>query len=321
MSIFPDWSLIGLCAVVLVGGLWVWRRPSRSAAIRSSSARLLLAVALLAVISVRPTFGESITTTYASGYDVVLVVDRTTSMGAEDYRGKQARIEGVKADARKIIASVVGSRVAVVEFDNNARLALPFTTDAAAAVSLFDAMGWRESEYGNGSDIGIASELVETLLERSQEQYPNVGRYIVYFGDGEQTQSGTPAAFDNLRQYLSGGLVLGYGTASGGVMRKRTNAEELVTTSDGQTAISRIDEQNLRQIADQLGVVYEHRTADDPVVMETTGASEFPVLRKEPRGVEIYWVFAGVGAVLLVWQLLEEIRSLHRARRSLRWSD
>ena len=50
--------------------------------------------------------------------DVLFVVDTTISMWAEDYNGKNPRMEGVMKDAEYIIDELQGSNFGLIRFDN-----------------------------------------------------------------------------------------------------------------------------------------------------------------------------------------------------------
>lgn len=311
MSLFPDYRLLALALAVLVLAVLLHRQRGMRRGL--ALARRLVLAMLLVVVAARPVVGTSTATTYSAGVDVVIMIDRTTSMAAEDYAGGQMRLQGVKDDIAKLIASVQGSRIAIVVFDNNARVALPFTTDAAAAVSLADAIGWREATYGVGSDISIGVPTARALLERSKAERPNTGRYLVYFGDGEQTVDTPPASFAELQPLVNGGLVLGYGTTTGGPMKEYQGANTYVM-KDGQRALSVIDEANLQRIAQQLQVPYEHRTSGTGLSLSLAKSVYVPTVRHEPRGFELYWIAAGVAVFVLGLELWDDIGRLRRAK-------
>ena len=60
---------------------------------------------------------------------------------------------------------------------------------------------------------------------------------------------------------IDSGAVLGYGTESGGAMYYPGRGY-IRNSSDGSTALSRIDETTLRQISDDLSVSYINETKD-----------------------------------------------------------
>lgn len=299
MNLFPNLPLVVAAAVIVVAaGIGVHR--NRGTRARGTLVRRSVLAVMLVAIALRPMVGTTTQITYSSGVDVILMVDRTTSMAAEDHAAGQTRLEGAKEDLAKLVASVEGSRFAVIVFDNDGRVALPFTTDASAAMSLADAIGWRESAYGVGTDISVGIPTAQRLLERSRTQRPDVGRYLVYVGDGEQTTAAAPASFAPLAPLIDGGYVLGYGSDEGGPMKEYEGAEDHVTR-DGEVVRSVIDEDNLRQIASELGVPYLHRAGPGQLALPVTGEVQVATERRDPRGSELYWIVAlGALAVLAV---------------------
>lgn len=79
--------------------------------------------------------------------DVILVVDRTTSISAEDYDGQKPRLEGVKSDLLSLIERLKGARIALITFDSSARISVPFTSDGSAAATALRALDQEVSTY------------------------------------------------------------------------------------------------------------------------------------------------------------------------------
>lgn len=319
MNVFPNWYLVAastIFVIVTVAIVFASRGLRRAEPfMRRKQWRHLGIAVLLLVIAIRPTVGNVLTTTYTAGADVVLMIDRTTSMGALDYDGDNPRMDGVRADVNSLVTSMAGSRFAVVVFDNNARVALPFTTDASAVISLVDAMDWRNPTYGNGTDITIGLDEAQTLLARSQETHPELDRYLFYFGDGEQTISTAPQSFEPLSGYLTESGVFGYGTQTGAQMLVSRASTAVVADDSNIPQISQIDEQNLTTMAQQLGGSYQHRTQPTSLEVQVDNPTLIPVAHRDPRGFEIYWIAGLLAAGLLTWELWETVAYDRRARK------
>lgn len=268
--------------------------------------------ALLIVASVlAPQFAHQEPPSPPTGADVVLLVDRTTSMGARDHAGGQPRMAGVAADIAEIVAALPNSRFAVITSDNQARISAPWTTDTAAVVTLGETMGWREEGYGTGSDIAAGAPLAEELLRTSAAARPEAERYLFYFGDGEQIAPYEPASFAALADLLDGARVFGYGTDKGGVMALRVDTDELVTRG-GVAQLSRLDEARLRAIAGQLGGVYQHRSASGGLSLPAAPEGAVGGAEATSPGVPLGVLLAAVAAVLLA---CDGAATARRARR------
>lgn len=341
--VLPGWALALLTVVLCAFALWRFvaqRRAGRPAAMwlaRTAMVVLLLVIALRPTI---PTDGQGPRAT--GGLEVYVVVDTTSSMAAEDWAGGQARLDGVKADLQQIVDTLEGAQFSLVTFDAAAVQRVPLTTDSSAMLSAVDVLKQEVTTFSRGSSIDEPVALLGTLLAEAEELNPDQRRVLFYLGDGEQTSGLAPGSFESLAPYLSGGAVLGYGTAQGGRMQEflgerptqfgdTANPQPQPTDlppayiqdpSTGSDALSVVDEPALRSIAEQLGVQYLHRAADSPVAPATTGirVGALTVEPGEPdSSVELYWIFAipfGLLALLELYAAGALLLDLRPGRRT-----
>ncbi|WP_166390153.1 VWA domain-containing protein [Nocardioides ochotonae] len=301
MSVQPVWPVLVLAAVALVLSCWSLRDWRSSSGMQRGALAARVVLALLAVgIGLRPTGLHEVEVPVPSTTDLVLLVDRTASMGALDGPAGRARIEAAGEDLAELVQQTAGANTTVIVFDDVARVAVPFTTDAAAVSTYLRTVGWRPSAKATGSDISVAVELAEQVLRSARAEHPEHQRYLVYAGDGEQTQDGAPGSFGSLREGLTGSLVLGYGTAEGGAMPVAPGEQRLVEI-EGEEQVSRIDGAALSRIAEELGGQYLHRTGPGSLPTLTRGPTSARV-ELQP-GEEHYWVLA-LAAVPFLLHLL-----------------
>lgn len=312
MMFQPIWPvLVGAVLLMVASVIWARRERSNPSGRGRVTAvvRVVLAVAAVA-IGLHPVGTVRVSEPVETTVDLVLVIDRTTSMGARDFAGDRPRMDGAAADLNGVVEAVAGAHLAVVVFDDDARLAVPFTTDATTVSTFLGAVGWRPAVKASGSDISVAAELTERVLRQAAADRPDHDRYLVYVGDGEQTAETPPSSFGPLSELLSGSMVLGYGTRSGGPMAASVEGNELVEI-DGEVQTSRIDEEALQTIADQLGASYHHRVkaGDLPELVAPTSVSRTTELRP---GTEIYWIIAlaaSGGLAVLLWMSATALRA------------
>ena len=308
MAVNPYWPavLVGAGVLALVG-YQLWRARQLSWPL----GRRLLIGLLVVLAALRPGFGVVSDPGRTTNLDVVIMLDRSLSMMAEDYNGSDPRLLGAKADIRRVPERFPGARFAVVTFDHVGRLELPLTTDTTAVMTLVEVAGPREY-YNQGTSIDVGLPAAEAALSSSAQRSPNRKRLLVYLGDGEQTVEKPVDSFATLKTYLSGALVLGYGTTQGGRMR---NGSSYVTDGHGGKALSTIDENNLRQIADQLGGSYQHRTAPSEVQIAAPDVRGTGSSAMVSSGDDWSWL---VGLLLLgpvLWELWDAARGRQFAAR------
>ncbi|WP_334152804.1 vWA domain-containing protein [Microbacterium sp.] len=329
--------LLLLFAPVIALVVWVIVRPSpRNAAagsLRSSkgahrglrshrtvwSLRLVMVLACL-VMLLRPGIPGGATQTLATDTDILLVVDTTSSIVAEDWADGQPRLDGVRDDVAALITEYPGARFALVTFDAAAQLRMPLTTDTTALVGSLGVLRPEVTSRSRGSSIGIAAPLVAETLKAAAESSPDRSRMVFYFGDGEQTATSTPEPFSASAKYTDAGAVFGYGTAEGGPMRITSGG---LGTDDsgyieyqGTDARSTIDEANLEAVAEQLGVEYQHRTADTPPTLPEAPSTTTSYAESGEVGnvTELYWIAALLIVALLGFELTRATMLIARLR-------
>ena len=325
----PSWWV---AVFLVVGvGLCVWgaRRVGKRG--RVATVRRSLMVAMVTLLLAGPSIPGEVTSV-TSNTEVWLVIDRTGSMVAEDYGSeRQPRITGVQSDVNTLIESMAGARFSVQTFDSTMRTVIPMTTDLTAVRSFLDTFTQELSEYSQGSSPDVpATPLLEDVIQASTAAPQNV-RFVVFLGDGE-TSNGAPApdptAWTALAPYIDGGMVIGYGTTQGGMMRayrlgQESSQEYILDYSQPGTppAISRIDEPQLRSMASQLGVPYIHSPNTSEIAARAsrlmTGAELVADSREAITSSRyVMWPFALALTALLaweVWALAGRARAMRRA--------
>ena len=272
-------------------------------------------VAALVLILLQPGFGTRAVPNQVSDIEVLVLVDRTRSMSALDYQDGP-RIYGAQRDLADLADALPRARFALLTFGRDATLELPFTSDPSAFSTAIETLQLEGPFDGSGSRADRPLEELQETLARADEQHPDRRRILVYVGDGENTGDHEQASFADLEDLVDGVIVLGYGTEEGARMPE---ADDL-STDDGYLydqetradAISRIDEDNLQTIADELVIGYAHRTepggmgaiADDFEASYATDDRE-----DAPAKHDLTWVFG----LLLLGLVLLELRSWWRA--------
>lgn len=257
----PIWLMGAFCVVLLFlkrKGIWPYMR------------QVLIAV-LLFMINLRPMLpGDSIETSEQRlDTHVLFVVDDTISMVAQDYNGKQERLEGVRKDCAYIVEELAGAHFSVISFHNTANLLSPYTDNGEHIKNVIDAIYPIESFYAHGTSLNVAKEAMLANLKNAA--LSTDGKLAVFFlSDGEMTsEDATLGSFEDVAPFVGNGAVLGYGTLEGGNMYLRSFYDELAEPVmdyeeyPSSPAVSKIDEENLKKVAKDLSVPYYHRTDEN----------------------------------------------------------
>ncbi|GAA3803672.1 VWA domain-containing protein [Nocardioides panacisoli] len=287
--------------------------------------RGLILVAAVVALAVPLEHGEQAAPTQTADVEVLVVLDRTRSMAAYDYDGDKPRWDGVKQDLEDLTTALPGARFGLVTFGSTAHLDLPFTTDANAFESAVDTTIVEPVLYAKGSRADRPLSLVLATLERAEKANPDERRFVVFLGDGENTDDqGEQESYEEVAKHISGGAVLGYGTEEGGKMPEADDlgrSEGWVYDYDsGTDAVSHADLHNLGTIADQLGVPLDHRTAPGGVDDIAAGFKADYSLdsdEQRPAKVDFVWVAGLVLALLVLWELFVVWRAVWTTRSVL----
>ncbi len=311
-------ALIAAFSVALLIVLFAWIR-SRESRIKSTFAfvRRAAILALSFVIALRPMKEEYGTDIRLSNTDVLFVLDTTLSMWADDGP-KSTRIKAAQEDIKEIMEGLPGANFALITFQNESTVAAPFTQDVETILRYVKNLKSPNRDHVTGSRMDVPYYDIESMLV-SSDRKENRQIIVFFLSDGEDTSlDDTLYSYEALETFVDGGAVIGYGSEKGGSMLDSYGLP--VYSSDWNVGVSRIDEDNLERIADELGVEYFHRDKTTHYasllkdIMEESGTvteknSEYTYLA------DTYYKYVPYLAALLALELLMGIRDNARARK------
>jgi len=225
-------------------------------------------VIFIFIINLRLMIPNGESTEINSNVSVLFVIDTSVSMRALDYNGDKERFEGVINDCCYIIDELSNCKFSIITFGDTAQRVIPFTADTDMVQAELKSINLENDYYAAGSSMNLVKGILEkTLKEENKRQNGNTKFVIFFVSDGEITKEGeTLETFSNIKQYISNGAILGYGTQTGGKMISSLYKDEPSSpyyyiyyyddNYNNITAISKIDENNLKKIASDIGVDY-----------------------------------------------------------------
>lgn len=172
-----------LAAVRAVGpgwrARWRWLLPALRAA----------ALALLVVALARPQLGKAATQIFTEGIDIMLAVDVSGSMLAEDFQlesGRANRLDAVKAVVRDFLAHRAGDRVGLVLFAGRPYTQAPLTLDHGWLMQNLDRAHIGMIE--DGTAVGSALATAIGRLKASDGK----SRVVILLTDGQSNAGKVP---------------------------------------------------------------------------------------------------------------------------------
>lgn len=283
-------------------------RLSASVNRRGRALKRLLVLAVLALLVLalaRPQFGTRVETVKRQGLDVVVAIDVSRSMLAEDIAPN--RLEKAKFAVSELIHRLDGDRIGLVAFAGEAFVQSPLTVDYAAALLFLNAMA-PEIVSVQGTNLGAA---LSTALD-AFEAGTNEHRLLIVITDGEDHEGAVDEAVERARADGVRIFAVGMGT-SDGVPVPRLDAtgrrSGFVRDESGNVVTSKLDEATLLRIAEQTGGTYYHATARgaelDDLAKELTGADGAELEAQQvTRFDEQFQLFVGLALALLVIEML-----------------
>lgn len=215
----------------------------------------------LAVVSLaRPQFGEGQQKVKSEGLEIVLAVDVSTSMLAED--AKPSRLELTKRELRRFMDLLGGDKVGLVAFAGSAVTLSPLTPDKNALLMYIDSLT-PESVSTQGTSFEKALRQGHQLLMRGgleRDQETHVTKVIVLVSDGEDFSDEVKAQAQNLRKDGIKVYSLLVGTEKGAPIPLRDRYGNLIgykKDSQNQVVLSQATGQTLKQVADLTGGTFK----------------------------------------------------------------
>lgn len=173
-------------SVLLIPSAAAWAAPRPPAASRLPVALAFLAAALLVVALARPQRIDDVRVIRGEGYDLILALDLSTSMYAEDavVEGRRVnRLEGLKPVLEAFIRRRPDDRIGFVAFAGRAYTLAPLTHDHSWLARQIARLriGLIEDGTAIGDGIGLS---LERLVRSRAESGSRAGAFIVLLTDG-----------------------------------------------------------------------------------------------------------------------------------------
>ncbi len=267
---------------------------------------LMLALASIIIGIARPQFGSKLKTEKRKGIELIIALDVSNSMMAEDIQPN--RLERAKRAISQLVDKLSNDKIGLVVFAGDAYTQLPITADYVSA-KLFLSSISPQMVPTQGTAIGSAIE----LGVKSFNPLFAGSKAMIIITDGENHEDdAVGAAAEAAKQ----GIViytLGMGLPQGGPIPEYSNGSRSYRKDkDGNTIVTKLDEDKLQKIAEAGKGAYVR--ANNVQVGLNTLFSEVNKMEKSELETQIYadyddkfQYFIGMGLflILLNFMILE----------------
>ncbi len=199
-----------------------------------------------------PKKGKKMEEVKREGVDLMIALDLSNSMLAEDI--KPNRLERARQAISRLIDKLEGDRIGLIVFAGDAYVQLPITTDYSAA-KLFLSTVNTSIIPSQGTAIGKAIDL--SMRSFDMENGQNKAIIIITDGENHEDDALEQAKLTNEKGVLV--HTLGMGLSKGGpipIYNKYGNNTGYRKDKEGNTIISKLNEQMLQEIASTGGGAY-----------------------------------------------------------------
>lgn len=205
---------------------------------------LCMAVGLFAVLLARPQFGSKLETVKRQGVEVMIALDISNSMLAEDVQPN--RLEKAKRLVAQLVDKMENDKVGMIVFAGDAFTQLPITSDYISAKMFLESI-----EPSLITKQGTAIGAAIGMAIRSFTPQEGVGRSVIVITDGENHEDGAQEAAKAAADKSIQVNVLGVGMPEGApIPQEGTNNYR--RDKNGNVIVTRLNEQMCREIA-QIG--------------------------------------------------------------------
>lgn len=326
----PEFLYLLFILPILVG-VWVYYRIARGKRIarfgekdvvaplmrQSSPSRalarfvlLLIAVGLTILALARPQTGSKLREDKREGVQIMLAVDVSRSMLAEDF--KPNRLERTKYAISQLLEKLTNDQIGLVVFAGESYIQLPITADFVSASSFVNDLS-PDMIPVQGTSISSAIDMaVRAFPSQDEQKHSNAPtKAIILITDGESHDDDPVAA---AAAAAEAGVVIhtiGVGTPEGSPI---VIGGETMTDENGQMVVSKLGEELLQQIAAATGGAYVRSSAQsiglDEIFakIETMQKQKFSTMMFEEYTEQFYYLIYIVLAILFIEVLISERR-------------
>lgn len=187
----------------------------------------------------RPQIGASLKEQEIKGAEIIIAMDVSNSMLAEDYSPN--RLDRAKLAVSRLVDKLRDDRIGLVIFAGTSFVQLPVTTDYVSAKMFLNSI-----DTGSIPIQGTAMGDAITTCIRSFSQQSDKSRAIILITDGENHEDDPVEAAKQAAEMGIKVFTIGVGSPEG---KPIPMDGELLKDKDGEIVVSRLDEEVLKNVA------------------------------------------------------------------------
>lgn len=234
---------------------------------------VITALALVILGFANPQLGTRVEEVKQAGIDIVVCLDVSSSMLAEDF--KPNRLELAKREIGDMMKRLMGDRVGLIVFAGDAYVQFPLTSDYSAANLFLNAV-----DVSSVPKPGTAISAAISQATKAFDENTKTKKVIVIITDGEDHEGNVADAISDAKDKGILIYAIGMGSPQGApipVYDDRGNPVGFKQDQTGQTVLTKLDEKTLMEIAG---------TANGKYYLSTPAGKELDQILKDLMSLE-----------------------------------
>ncbi|MCK4799209.1 MAG: VWA domain-containing protein [Spirochaetes bacterium] len=206
-----------------------------------------LAFCLIILALARPKWGIEVIDSKVKGRDILILLDTSYSMAANDVI--PSRYDSAKRSITELLEAETGDRIGLMIFSGKSELISPVTHDYAAISFFLDSI-YPGMQGKGGTNIGGAIINAIDVFEDEGVSH----KMILLITDGENLQGDFKGMLKKVKESGIKVFTVGVGTRNGEpipIRNSKGEIESYVKDAKGNHVISRLDENRLKEIANE----------------------------------------------------------------------
>ena len=286
---------------------------------------VFVAIGLFSVLLARPQFGSKLETVKRQGVEVMIALDISNSMLAQDVQ--PSRLQKAKRLVAQLVDKMENDKVGMIVFAGDAFTQLPITSDYISAKMFLESID-PSLISKQGTAIGAAIN----LASRSFTPQEGVGRAVIVITDGENHEGGAVEAAQEAAEKGMQVFVLGVGSPDGSPIPAENGSNNFRRDKDGNVIVTRLNEQMCQEIAQAGDGIYVR--VDNSNAAQKVIAQEINKMAKADVETQVYTEFneqfQAVAWIILLLLLAEMLilerknplfRNIHLFKKEERYDD
>ncbi|MCG8310950.1 MAG: VWA domain-containing protein [Cytophagales bacterium] len=267
---------------------------------------LLFIIALLG-----PSFGDTSREVKAIGKDIMVCIDLSESMNANDIQ--PTRLEKIKFELKNLVDAFNSDRIGLIIFSSESFMQCPLTYDQGALNLFIETLG-TGLVPNSGTDFGPPIEMaLEKLSGEESTSTQQKSKIIILFSDGEDFGENTLGQVAKLEENGIKLFTFGVGTKAGS--RIQTNYG-FKTDKNGREVFTKLNSKDLKTLAIKTGGKYfEINENNNDIERLINAINGIEGELKDSRVIDVsankYYYFIALALLLICADLLIGLKTIY----------